>query len=154
MNLNSDKKGQIYMTLKEYLSQAVKLDKAIDSAILRIDEWKRFGMKSRSFLMTGGGNAQSSAVERTVIKINQAEEKLNREIDRYVDTQNKIRALIMLLENPEERAVLERHYLLGQTWEKVAEECYVSLRTVHYQHNKALRKLEPYYLKEYKESAA
>jgi DNA-directed RNA polymerase specialized sigma24 family protein len=58
----------------------------------------------------------------------------------------------MLLDNHEERALLERHYLLGQTWETVAEECYVSLRTVHYLHNKALRKLEPYYSENLKEA--
>jgi DNA-directed RNA polymerase specialized sigma subunit len=135
------------MTLKHYLSQAVKLDRAIDSAILRLEEWKKFGLKSKSFLTASGSTGNSSGVERTVIKINEAEEKLNRDIDRYVDVQNEIRDLILLLENPEQRAVLERHYLSGQTWDKVAEECYVSIRTVHYLHNKALRKLEPHYFK-------
>ncbi|MCL2697658.1 MAG: DUF1492 domain-containing protein [Oscillospiraceae bacterium] len=137
------------MTLKEYLSQAVKLDKVIDSAILRIDEWKKFSVKSRSFLNTGSSAnyCNSSSVERTVMKIARAEERLNKEIDRYVDLQNEIQNLILNLENHEERALLERHYLLGQTWDKVAEECFVSLRTVHYIHNKALKKLEPYFQK-------
>jgi DNA-directed RNA polymerase specialized sigma24 family protein len=52
-----------------------------------------------------------------------------------------------MLDNLEERALIERHYILGQTWEKVAEECFVSLRTVHYLHKKALKRLEPYYEK-------
>ena len=74
------------MTLKQYLSQAVKLDKAIDSAILRLEEWKKFGLKSKSFLTaTSGKPGRASGVERTIIKIMQAEEKLNRDIDRYVD---------------------------------------------------------------------
>ncbi|MCL2108725.1 MAG: sigma-70 region 4 domain-containing protein [Oscillospiraceae bacterium] len=143
------------MTLKEYLSQALKLNRAIDSTILRIEEWKSFGLKSRSFLTTGGSNyGKSSGVERTVMKIAQAEERLNRDIDRYVDLHNEIRDLIMTLKNPDQRAVLERHYLLGQTWEKVAEDCFVSLRTVHYQHTKALRIMEPYYLEKIRNSAA
>jgi DNA-directed RNA polymerase specialized sigma subunit len=136
------------MTIKEYLSQSKKLDRIIDSTILRIDEWKRFSVKSRSFLSTGGGNyGNSSSVERTVMKIARAEERLNKDIDRYVDLQEEIQNLILTLENHEERALLERHYLLGQTWDKVAEECFVSLRTAHYLHNKALKKLEPYYYK-------
>jgi DNA-directed RNA polymerase sigma subunit (sigma70/sigma32) len=137
------------MTLKEYLSQAIKLDRVIDSAILQIEEWKQFSIKSRSFLSTNGSSSRtnSSSVERTVMKIARAEERLNKDIDRYVDLQEEIQNLILSLENHEERALLERHYLLGQTWDKVAEECFVSLRTVHYIHNKAMKKLEPYYHK-------
>jgi DNA-directed RNA polymerase specialized sigma subunit len=136
------------MTLKEYLSQAVKLDKVIDSAILRVEELKKFRVKSRSFLSAGSGSCcKSSGVEQTVIKISRTEERLNKDIDRYVVLQEKIQNLIMILDNYEERAILERHYLLGQTWDKVAEECFVSLRTVHYLHSKALKKLEPYYRK-------
>jgi DNA-directed RNA polymerase specialized sigma subunit len=137
------------MTLKEYLSQAIKLDRVIDSAILQIEEWKQFSVKSRSFLGTGSNSSynNSSSVERTVMKIARAEERLNKDIDRYVDLQDDIQNLILTLENHEERALLERHYLLGQTWDKVAEECFVSLRTVHYIHNRALKKLAPYYHK-------
>ncbi|MDR2558415.1 MAG: DUF1492 domain-containing protein [Oscillospiraceae bacterium] len=135
------------MTLKEYLSQAIKLDRVIDSAILQIDEWKKFSLKSRSFLSTGSANyANSSSVERTIMKITRTEERLNKDIDRYIDLHDEIQSLIFTLENHEERALLERHYLLGQTWDKVAEECFVSLRTVHYIHNRALKKLEPYYI--------
>jgi DNA-directed RNA polymerase specialized sigma subunit len=136
------------MTIKEYLSQAVKLDRAIDSAILRLEEMKTLkgGVKSRSFVNAGYKNhGNESTAERLINKIMLAEEKLNSEIDRYVDLQNDTRALIMNLENHEERAVLERHYLSGQPWSKVAEESFVSLRTVHYLHNKALKKLEPYF---------
>ncbi|MDR2532757.1 MAG: hypothetical protein LBC82_07955 [Oscillospiraceae bacterium] len=137
------------MTIKEYLSQAVKLDRVIDSALLRIEEWRRFSLKSHSFLAAGGNRnyGNDSSVERTVMKIARTEERLNKDIDNYVDLQEKIQDLIFTLDNLEERALLERHYLLGQTWEKVAEECFVSLRTVHYIHNKALEKLEPYYAK-------
>ncbi|MCL2694301.1 MAG: DUF1492 domain-containing protein [Oscillospiraceae bacterium] len=143
------------MTLKQYLTQAVKLDRVIDSAVMQLEEWKTFGVKSRCFLnATGGGRDNSSGVERTVMKIATAEERLNDDIDRYVDLQEEIRDLIKTLDNHEQRVILERHYLLGQTWEKVAEECFVSLRTVHYLHNKALRKLEPYYLDCIKEAEA
>ncbi|MCL2638203.1 MAG: DUF1492 domain-containing protein [Oscillospiraceae bacterium] len=137
------------MTLKEYLSQATKLDRVIDSAILQLDEWKRFSLKSKSYLSTSGSasHGEPSSVERTVMKITRAEERLNKDIDRYVDLQEEIQNLILTLENHEERALLERHYLLGQTWDKVAEECFISLRTVHYIHNKALKRLEPYYHK-------
>jgi len=135
------------MTLKEYLSQAIKLDRVIDSAILRLDEWKNFSVKSRSYLNTGNAGDYGSGVERTVIKIARAEEKLNKDIDRYVDLQEEIQNLIMILDNPEERALLERHYLLGQTWDKVSQECFICIRTVHYLHNKALKRLEPYYHK-------
>jgi DNA-directed RNA polymerase specialized sigma subunit len=135
------------MTLKEYLSQAIRLDRVIDSAILRLEEWKKFSLKSRSFLTTSSGNNCGSSVERTIMKIARAEERLNKDIDSYADLQEEIQNLIAVLDNYEERALLERHYLLGQTWEKVAEDCFVSLRTVHYIHNKALKKLEPYYAK-------
>ena len=46
--------------------------------------------------------------------------------------------------------MLERHYLSGENWDKVASNCYVSLRTVHNLSNNALRKLEPLYIKSMK----
>jgi len=136
------------MTIKKYLSQFSKLDKIIDSSFLRIEELKKFSLKSRSFLSAAGGNlGRASNVEKALERVEKAEKRLTNDIDKYFDLQEKIQNLVLALDNYEERALLERHYLLGQTWEKVAEECFVSLRTVHYLHNNALKKLEPYYEK-------
>ncbi|MCL2697571.1 MAG: hypothetical protein FWE74_05770 [Oscillospiraceae bacterium] len=137
------------MTLKQYLSQAVKLDKVIDSSFNLLEHLKHFGLKSHSFRDVRNKNHSKpeSQVERALIKIHKLEERLNEDIDRYVDLQEEIIGLINNLEDLEERALLERRYLLGQTWDKVAEECFMSLRSVHYIHNKALKKLEPFYNK-------
>jgi DNA-directed RNA polymerase specialized sigma subunit len=134
------------MTIKNYLSQFIKLDKIIDSSFLRVEELKKLSLKSRSYISAANtGGDRASSIERTVEKIEKAVENLNRDIDKYFEVQGKIENLISLLDNYEERALLERHYILGQTWEKIAEECFLSLRTVYYMHNKALKGLEPFY---------
>lgn len=144
------------MTFKEFLTQASKLNKAIDSAILQIAEWREFSVKSRSYLSAGKNpsRGRSSSIEQIVTKIMLAEEQLNKDIDRYVDVKNEIRSFIALLSDPEERAVLERHYLLGQTWDVVATESFVCLRTIHSLHSRALKKLEPIYYRRVNEKTA
>lgn len=136
------------MTLKEFLRQAMDLDLAIQSAMEQIQQIRNTANISKSFTTVQKNYAvQRSMVEKTVEKLEQMEMELNRTIDRYVDTKAEIAALINCLPDLEMRTILSNHYLLGHTWEKVAEECYVSIRTVHNIHNTALAILAPLYYK-------
>lgn len=73
-------------------------------------------------------------------KLNRLECELNREIDRYVEAKLSALEYISLLEG-EERAVIERYYLLNQEWQKIASEMYMSERRVFLLRKSALKKM-------------
>ena len=66
--------------------------------------------------------------------IDQLKEERLEAVRCYTDIHNAIRNM----ENEEEKEILERKYLMRQTWEEVAEELRLSRRSVIYKHGEAL----------------
>ncbi|MGN0651245.1 MAG: hypothetical protein ACI4KM_12480 [Oscillospiraceae bacterium] len=73
-------------------------------------------------------------------KLNRLENELNREIDLYVAAKLSALEYISLLDG-EERAVIERYYLLNQDWQKIADEMYMSERRVFILRKSALKRM-------------
>ena len=132
------------MTLKQYLSQAIKLDGAIESAYRHTEYLERLYASSESVLCP---ESRKVNPRRVLEKLESAKEKALKLVDEYCDLQNAISDLIDKLQDLEERAVLERHFLSGQNWGTVSEEMNICLRTVHNIRGKALNNLEPIYSK-------
>ena len=65
------------------------------------------------------------------------QEKLNA-ITEYTDIHRAIR----MMKDEEEKEILERKYLMRQTWEKIAEELGCDRRTAIRKHGNALKKFE------------
>ena len=131
------------MTVKEYLNQALYLDRLIDSKLEQLEELKEITCSAGGLVtVSEGGNNSVSRVHRTVEKICLMEEEINRQIDRYVDVKDGISRLIMSVPDLQQRHILEQHYLLFLTWEQIADKCFMSLRNVQYIHRKALAWLE------------
>ena len=131
------------MTVKEYLSQALYLDRLIDSKLEQLEELKRITCSSHGIVtVSGNGNNNVSKVHRTVEKICLMEEEIDRQVDRYVDLKEDISRLIMTVPDLQQRLVLEQHYLLFLTWEEISEKFFMSVRNVQYIHKKALAWLE------------
>lgn len=131
------------MTVREYLSQGLYLDRLIDSKLEQLEELKRITCSSHGIVtVSDNGNNNVSKVHRTVEKICLMEEEIDRQIDRYVDVKDDIARLIMSVPDLQQRLVLEQHYLLFFTWEEIAEKYYMSVRNVQYIHKKALTWLE------------
>lgn len=73
-------------------------------------------------------------------KLAKLEKRLNRTIDLAVDRKNEALDLLDLLDG-DERGVLYRYYILGKDWLKVADEMYLSERSVFNLRKRALNKL-------------
>lgn len=56
-------------------------------------------------------------------------------VERYTD----IRKHVLLIKNDDEQEVIERRYLSGQSWEKIAEAMEYTTRNIHYIHGRALK---------------
>ena len=73
-------------------------------------------------------------------KLSRLEHELTRQIDNYVEAKLAALEYISLLEG-EERAVIERYYLLHQEWQKIADEMYMSERRVFLLRRSALKRM-------------
>lgn len=133
------------MTLKDYLSQCVLLDHAINCKLEQLEELKHMELQSKSFLQGCSGGNSTSRVEKTVVKICLLEQEINDDIDKYVDLKREIKELIGSLSDLTLKTIMEKHYLCGKKWESIAEEMFISLRNVMYLHKKAIATLEEKY---------
>lgn len=74
-------------------------------------------------------------------KLARLEKRLNKSIDLAVDRKNKALDLLDGLEG-NERTVLYRYYILGESWETIAKKTFMSERNVYKLRKIAMDKLE------------
>ena len=86
-------------------------------------------------LPKGSGGADLSAY---MAKMDELEQKLTGKTRELYARQYEIENSIAVMEDATERAVLRNHYLLGWTWEKVADRMGYSVRQVFNVHNSAI----------------
>ena len=105
------------MTAKEYLSQAYKLDKQADMILQK-------AAAMRNSLYGRGQNGESGkpapsrdSLAKAITKVVDYERKADELIDRLVDMRIEIENAISEVPDPIQREVLERRYLLYQSWD-------------------------------------
>lgn len=120
------------MTAKEYLSQAYRLDKRIDSKIEQIKSLNLLATKCTTTLSDTpkSQSAGNSRLEDTVVKIVDLQEEINRDIDSLVDLKRDIVRTIKSVQNPEYQIILELRYLCFKTWEEIAVQMNCSIDNV------------------------
>lgn len=120
------------MTAKEYLSQAYRLDKRIDSKIEQLKSLNLLATKCTSTLsdMPKIQSISNSRLEDTVVKIVDLQEEINRDIDSLVDLKRDIVRTIKSVQNPEYQIILELRYLCFKTWEEIAVQMNCSIDNV------------------------
>ena len=129
------------MTAKEYLSQAYRLDKRIDSKIEQLKSLNLLATKCTSTLsdMPKSQSISNSRLEDTVVKIVDLQEEINRDIDSLVDLKRDIVRTIKSVQNPEYQIILELRYLCFKTWEEIAVQMNCSIDNVFKIRKKALK---------------
>lgn len=120
------------MTAKEYLSQAYRLDKRIDSKIEQLKSLNLLATKCTSTLsdIPKSQSISNSRLEDTVVKIVDLQEEINRDIDSLVDLKRDIVRTIKSVQNPEYQIILELRYLCFKTWEEIAVQMNCSIDNV------------------------
>lgn len=120
------------MTAKEYLSQAYRLDKRIDSKIEQLKSLNLLATKCTSTLsdMPKSQSISNSRLEDTVVKIVDLQQEINRDIDSLVDLKRDIVRTIKSVQNPEYQIILELRYLCFKTWEEIAVQMNCSIDNV------------------------
>ena len=75
---------------------------------------------------------------KCVFKIREMEEKIDAEIDLFVDLKKEIRSVIEKVEDTDEQMVLRYRYIHNMTWEQIGDELNADKVTVWRWHQKAL----------------
>ena len=133
------------MTAKDYLSQARQLDQAIDARIERIARLRALvsGRAARTDGMPRGGGAGSagSAFDwtETVIKIDEMERALDKDIDRLIALKREIAEVIAAVPDMRYRTLLEYRYLCGWGLPRIARAMHYSEDRVRHIHGRALQ---------------
>ena len=128
------------MTIKEYLSQAYRIDQRINSKLEQVSSLRELAVKATSTLSDtySSGNGNKQKMEGVIVKIIDLENEIDEEIDRLVDLKQEIVSLIKKVKNPEYQTLLELRYLNFKTWEQIASEMHYSIQNTIRIHDKAL----------------
>ena len=105
------------MTAKEYLSQAYKLDKQAGMILQKAEALRKSLYGREQSIENGTHNSSGDGIAKAIAKVVDYERRANEIIDRLVDMRIKIETTISLVPDPIQREVLERRYLLYQSWD-------------------------------------
>ena len=128
----------------DYLSRAWWLDEEINTKLQRLDS-----LRASTDLITCyfarekiSSSRNDDAVQDHVLQIMEAEEELNRAIDRLIDLKKEIGEMINRISDIRVRLVLEKHYLCFLPWAQIADEMHYSLRWVRATHKAGLEAVQ------------
>lgn len=131
------------MTPKEYFKQAYRLDKRIDSQVVKLGELRALAGCAKTVSYEekiGSPNRNTEAPFVKVLeKVYLLEHHINEQIDKFVDLKYQMADAIEALPNADLGLVLDYRYLQGMTWEKIAEVMNADVRTIYRWHTKALQ---------------
>lgn len=129
------------MTAKEFLRQAYRLDHRIHSDMAELERLREMASSVGSPGMEEHHNPNrltEASFIRNLEKIWELQEKINQEIDRFVDLKEQIRNVIVTATNTDEQMVLRYRYIHNMTWEQIGDELHADRTTVYRWHNQGL----------------
>lgn len=131
------------MTVKEYLTQAYRIDQRINSKLEQIASLRGLALKATSTLsdMPHKPNKNTSLMENIICKMIDLENEINTDIDTLVDLKRDIVAIIKGIQNPEYQTLLELRYLCFNSWEQIAVDMGYSLQHIFRIHDRALKNI-------------
>lgn len=131
------------MTTKEYLAQAYRIDKRINSKLEQIVSLRELATKATSTLSDTppSGSRNIHSMEGIIVKMMELENEINADIDVLVDLKKEIMSIIKKINNPEQQTLLELRYLCFKTWEQIAVDMGYSIQNAYKVHDRALENI-------------
>ena len=138
--LGAARAGGFEVTAKEYLNQVRLADRQIKVKLSELHSLKLNSAQISPQAKTDRVQTSSTCdVMKTVDKIVDMQNEINREIDNLVDLKREVRGKINQLDDNRYVLILTEYYINGKTWEKVAEDNNFSDRHVRRLHGWALQ---------------
>lgn len=129
------------MTVKEYLSQARRLDQMINSNIEEAAKLREMAVSLQCPSLEPNYNATRSTdapFVRPLEKVLELEEQINAEVDALVELKAQIHLAINSVEDPEERMILRYRYLESYSWSQTGKALTMAPSTARRLHDIAL----------------
>ncbi len=132
---------------KEYLNRAYLLDKLIKSKERERAELKELltSISSQDFsspVVSSSGEKNNANFVKILDEISELDDKLNKEINNYLNVKKEIGELIDSVEDPNERLLLRLRHIDFKSWAKIAEELGYSERQAFRIYRQALEKIK------------
>lgn len=134
------------MTVKELLNSHYEINLAIDVKLEQLEELKSLATKvTVTYSESHSTGTHADKVGRFSAKMVDLENEINEEIDKLVEVKLKIKGILAAVKDPKHKAILERRYILNESFEKMAEKINYSSRHIQRMHNAAIEQLEKIY---------
>ena len=133
------------MRVETYLSQGRLLNQRINYQLKKLGELKNAAC-SLPAVTIRKDKVQSSTdgdapFVRALIRVEEMEERINREIDMLADLKEEIMGVIGQVNSEELQMVLIYRYLEGMTWEEIGNLFHAGRTTVKRWHRKAIEQI-------------
>ena len=129
---------------KQYLKRYLAAERSINTKLDHISKLRALAGKSTAVL--GGvhvaGGLPSDKIADIVARIVDMERAVDAEIDDLGEIRRGVLDAIASVDDDRMREVLERKYILGETWEKITVEMHYNYRWVTRLHGLALQKIK------------
>ena len=128
------------MMAKEYLGQAYRLDQRINSKLQQVESLRSLAQKvTASYSSEPVSHTRNvTSLQDTILRLMEAEEQVNQQIDELVSLKMNIASLIDQVRNESYRLILEKRYLCFLPWDEIATDMHYSSRWVRNVHERAL----------------
>lgn len=127
------------MTKKE-LSKYYYLSLEINDLEERIETLNETTIGSSQITGMPVTHSNESPIERKVEKLIRLKEKLEKRKSQAFDEMEKIEKYISTIDDIETRLIFNKRYLDFKSWDEIAEEMFMSERTVYRKHSNWLKK--------------
>ena len=130
------------MNAKEFLSRGINLERRVETITDQIEHYKSIVNKCTvTYSDSPKSTTSSYRLEDCTQKIMDLQSELCEAVADLVDVTCDIARTISKVENYDYEDLLVKRYVLGETWEKIAEEMNYSEQHIHRLHGEALKKI-------------
>ena len=130
------------MNAKEYLSRGINLERRVETITDQIEHYKSIVNKCTvTYSDSPKSTTSSYRLEDCTQKIMDLQSELCEAVADLVDVTCDIARTISKVENYDYEDLLVKRYVLGEPWEKIAEEMNYSEQHIHRLHGEALKKI-------------
>jgi len=127
------------MDIKVWLNRGNKINERIFTKEEQIEMWRSLASKvTACYEQSSGGSSALNKLEYYIAKCSDMELTLGGDLAELIDTKAEITEFVRKMKDPVLSLLLENRYLLGKSWETIAEELNYTGIYIRELHGKAL----------------
>ncbi len=129
--------------VKQYLQRAYRVDQRIEAKFDQIRSLQELATRISPFYtdMPGKTDRGTSKIENAVVEIASLEEEIAEDALELVGIKREIFDAIRQVDDPEGQLILEKRYMLYESWEDIVLSLDCSMRKVFQVHDESLKKI-------------